>query len=109
MDNYGDHSDVYDGPSLPEIIIPRTRQLGDYAAVVARLIGIFARVAEVSEITLYNDLLTTDRDVIRERVSDGAGDGSVDISMEARMVNGAQAIALATAHLLYTPAPQPRR
>ena len=105
VDNYGDHSDVYDGLSLPEIIIPRTRQLGDYAAVVARLISIFARVAEVSEITLYNDLLTTDRDVIRERVSDGTGDGSVDISMGARMVNGARAIALATACSLYTPRP----
>jgi len=109
VETYGEHSDVYAGQSLPEIIIPRTHQLGDYASVVSRLIGIFARVAEVGEATLYNDPITADRDVIRERVSDGAGDGSVDISMGVRMVNGARAIALATACSLYTPAPQPRR
>ena len=27
---YGEHSDVYDGEALPEIIVPRTAHLGDY-------------------------------------------------------------------------------
>ena len=105
VDTYGDHSDVYAGPSLPELLIPRTRQLGDYGLVVERLIGIFARVAEVSENTIYNDLLTADRDVIRARVSDGYGDGSVAIDSGVKLVNGARDLVLAAACSLHHPRP----
>ena len=97
VDTYGDHSDVYAGPSLPEIIVPRTRELGDYALVVARLIGIFARAAEVGEATLYNDLLTADRDAIRVRAAGGAGDGTVDLDSGVKMVRGARDLVLAAA------------
>ena len=97
VETYGEHSDVYAGQSLPEIIIPRTHQLGDYASVVARLIGIFARVAEVSEATLYNDLITADRDAIRARAVDVAGDGTVDLSSGVKMVRAARDLVLAIA------------
>ena len=97
VETYGEHSDVYAGQSLPEIIIPRTHQLGDYAAVVARLIGIFARVAEVGEATLYNDLITADRDVIRARAVDVAGDGTVDLGSGVKMVRAARDLVLAIA------------
>ena len=97
VETYGEHSDVYAGQSLPEIIIPRTHQLGDYAAVVARLIGIFARVAEVGEATLYNDLITADRDVIRARATDVAGDGTVDLGSGVKMVRAARDLVLAIA------------
>ena len=97
VETYGEHSDVYAGQSLPEIIIPRTHQLGDYASVVARLIGIFARVAEVGEATLYNDLITADRDVIRARAVDVAGDGTVDLSSGVKMVRAARDLVLAIA------------
>ena len=63
VETFGDHSDVYVGSGLPEIIVPRTQVLGDYADIVARLIDIFAHVAEVDESTLYNDLTVADRDV----------------------------------------------
>ena len=36
-DNYGDSSDVYTSDGLPEIIVPRTQRLGDYANVVSQL------------------------------------------------------------------------
>ncbi len=104
-DTYGDHSDVYAGPSRPEIIVPRTRQLGDYAAVAARLIGIFARAAEVSETTLYNDLVIADRDAVRARAADGAADGSVDIESGVKLVTGMRDIALAMACSLNDPKP----
>ena len=97
VETYGEHSDVYAGQSLPEIIIPRTHQLGDYASVVARLIGIFARVAEVGEATLYNDLITADRDVIRARAVDVAGDGTVDLGSGVKMVGAARDLVLAIA------------
>lgn len=104
-DAYGDHSDVYAGPSLPEIIIPRTRRLGDYAPVVARLISIFAQAAEISETALYNDLVIADRDAVRARVSDGAADGSVDLNSGAGLVAGIRDTLLATACSLHNPRP----
>ena len=97
VETYGEHSDVYAGQSLPEIIIPRTQQLGDYASVVSRLIAIFARVAEVGEATLYNDLITADRDVIRARAVDVAGDGTVDLGSGVKMVGAARDLVLAIA------------
>lgn len=104
-DAYGDHSDVYAGPSLPEIIIPRTRRLGDYAPVVSRLISIFAQTAEISETTLYNGLVIADRDAVRARVSDGAADGSVDLNSGVSLVAGIRDTLLATACSLRNPRP----
>lgn len=104
-DAYGDHSDVYAGPSLPEIIIPRTRRLGDYAPVVAQLISIFAQTAEISETALYNDLVIADRDAVRARVSDGAADGSVDLNSGVSLVAGIRDTLLATACSLRNPRP----
>ena len=37
-ERYGAHSDIYAAEGLPEIIVPRTQRLGDYASVVAQLI-----------------------------------------------------------------------
>ena len=58
---YGDYSDIYTADGLPEIILPRTQQLGDYANVVSRLIEIFARVADMDELTLYHRLIAARR------------------------------------------------
>ena len=46
---YGAHSDVYVAPDLPEVILPRTRRLADYADVAARLIRMFAETADMDE------------------------------------------------------------
>ena len=102
-DTFGSHSDVYIGNGLPELLVPRTRNIGDYQRVVAQLVGIFARVADMSEITLYNDLMTTDRDVIRVRV-DG-GDSTVDINEGASLISGARDMLLAAACSLNSPRP----
>ena len=64
-DSYGDSSDVYTSDGLPEIIVPRTQRLGDYANVVSQLIDIFADVAGTDELSVYHDLVSSDRDVIR--------------------------------------------
>lgn len=66
---------VYAGPSLPELLIPRTHQLGDYGLVVARLIEIFAQVAGVSENAIYYELLAIGRDAVSAGVSDDRDDG----------------------------------
>ena len=105
LETFGDHSDVYVGSGLPEIIVPRTQDLGDYADVVTRLIEIFAHVGEVDESTLYNDLIVADRDVIRARAENSDSDGSLDISEGADLVSGARDMLLAVACSLFEPRP----
>ena len=104
-DTYGDHSDVYDGEGLPEIILPRTKNLGDYGRVVARLIEIFASVAELSGLELYRDLVTADRDAFRVRANADSEDGTVAINDGADLVNGARDALLAAACSLQAPRP----
>ena len=103
-DNYGDSSDVYVSDGLPEIILPRTQRLGDYANVVSQLIEIFADVAGTDELSLYRDLVTADRDVIRVRAAEG-GDGAVSVSDGIDLVCGARDIILAAACSLRDPRP----
>ncbi len=94
-DTFGSHSDVYIGNGLPEILVPRTKNIGDYRLVVAQLVGIFASVADISEVALYDNLITTDRDVIRVRVE--GDDNTVDINEGASLVSGARDMLLAAA------------
>ena len=103
VETYREHSDIYTGNGLPEIILPRTKSLKDYTAVVAELVGIFARVGEVDEPTLYRDLVMSDRDVVRVRVADG--DGTVDINEGADLVAGARDMLLAAACSVQDPRP----
>ena len=102
---FGEFSDVYVGPQLPEIIVPRTQRLGDYAHVVARLLAIFSQAAEVSEVELYYNLVVADRDVFRVRVNNGDNDGTVDLSQGVTLVNGARDMLLAAACSLEAPRP----
>jgi hypothetical protein len=96
LESYRDHSDVYTAAELPEIILPRTTRLGDYSSVVLRLIKIFARVAERDELSLYRDLVISDRDIIRVRVAESA-DGSLTINNGVDLVDGARDMLLAAA------------
>lgn len=100
-DTFGSHSDVYIGNGLPEILVPRTKNIGDYRLVVAQLVGIFASVADISEVALYDNLITTDRDVIRVRVE--GDDNTVDINEGASLVSGARDMLLAAACSLENP------
>ncbi len=89
QERYGEHSDVYVAEGLPDIIIPRTERLGDYASVVARMIDVFAQVADQDELTVYRSLVTADRDVVRVRVGE-SDDGSVTLDDGANLIGGAQ-------------------
>ena len=65
------HSDVNVGEAPPEIIVPRTEHLGDYAGVVATRIETIAEVAGQDELTVYRALLTADREVVRMHACGG--------------------------------------
>ena len=105
LEPYGVHSDVYEGAGLPEIIIPRTEHLGDYASVVAALVETFAEVAEQDVLTTYRDLITADRDVIRIRAIDHDHSGSLPVSTGADLVCSARDMVLAAACSLDDPRP----
>lgn len=102
-EDFGLHSDVYAGDGLPEIIVPQTRDIGDYQRVVAQLIEIFARTADMEELEVYHDLVTADRDIIRVQV-DGE-EQTVGLSQGADLIAGAQDMLLATASSLHDPKP----
>lgn len=104
IDTFGDYSDVYSSNRLPEIVLPRTSIIADYARVVGRLVEIFADTAEIDQLSLYRDLVTADRDVIRIRAEDAEG-GSVPVSHGIDMMTGARDMLLAAACSLDDPRP----
>ena len=93
---YRVHSDVYVGEARPELIVPRTERLGDYAGAVATLLEIFAQVVGQDELTVYRSLVTADRDVIRFRAV-GSDDGSVTLEDGVNLVGGARDLLLSAA------------
>ena len=103
-EEYGDHSDVYAADRMPEIILPRHQNLGDYASVVRKLIEVFAEVAETDELALYRDLVTADRDVVRVRAPEGEA-GRVNVSDGVALIHGARDMLLAAACSVQNPQP----
>ena len=103
-ESYREHSDVYIGEELPEIIVPRTTRLGDYASVVAALIETFARVGHQDTLTVYRSLVTADRDVIRIRTAK-SDDGSLGLNDGVKLVEGARDMVLSAACSLRDPRP----
>lgn len=102
---FGTHSDVYAADARPEIIMPRTDQLGDYPMVVSQLVTIFARCKDTDELAIYRDLTAADRDVIRVRSSGGDDDGSIDIDAGVKIVAQSRDLLLAAACAARSPQP----
>ena len=101
---YRTHSDVYVGDARPDIIVPRTERLGDYASVVATLIDTFAETAGQDELSVYRALATADRDAVHVRVAESE-DGSVTLEDGVDLVRGARDLVLAAACSLREPQP----
>ena len=104
IEDYGAHSDVYAAEEMPEVILPRTERLGDYASVVSRLITIFAEAAGRDELSLYRDLVTADSDVVRARVTE-TDDGSLALNRGVDLISGTRDLVLAAACSLREPQP----
>ena len=97
------HSEVYVGEGLPEIIVPHTEDLGDYANIVASLIDTFAAVADQDQTTVYRDLITADRDIVRVRAIDRDYSGSLPVGAGADLVCSSRDMLLAAACSLANP------
>lgn len=102
-DPYGDYSDIYVAEDRPEIVIPRTRNLGDYASVVLRLIEVFTEVAGESQLSVYRDLMTADRDLIRVRA--GGVSGGIAVGDAVALVEASRDLLLAATCSLKNPRP----
>ena len=100
---YGGHADIYIGKDLPEIVLPQTDLLADYASVVSRLIGIFGDLRERDELAVYRDLVGADHDVIRVRAVGAESDGSVLLDEGVELVSQAREMLLAAACATMSP------
>lgn len=102
---YGNHSDVYAAEGLPELVIPRTDRLADYARVVSELLAIFADAGDRDTLALYRDLIGADRDVVRVRAQGAEEDGSVGIETGVGLVSHSYDMLLAAACAATNPQP----
>lgn len=105
LEPYGAHADVYVGVDRPEIVLPRTDRLADYASTVSRLIEAFSSVAERDELATYRDLVGADRDVVRVRSFGADDDGSVSLDAGVKIVAQAREMLLAAACAVHSPQP----
>jgi len=105
---YGAQSDIYAAPGKPELVIPRTKDIGDYASVVAQLLKIYARQANRDELTLYRDLTGAENDVIRVRALGAEADGSISIDAGVELVSRSRDMLLAAACSVTAPRPDYR-
>jgi hypothetical protein len=103
VEPYGAHADVYEGKGKPEIILPRTDRIGDYAAVVSKLIGVFSQVVERDEFATYKDLICADRDIVRVRAFGSDDDGAVSLDAGVNLVSGSRDMLLAAACAAHNP------
>ena len=101
-DKYGDSSYIYTAPNLPEVILPESQNLADYARVVLQLIRVFAEVAEKSEHSVYKELIMFDSDAIRVQVP-ASDDGTISIDRGLKLVKSLKPLLLSAAYSLQNP------
>ncbi|AFK56872.1 hypothetical protein [Tistrella mobilis] len=94
---YGLHGDVYTAPGRPDIILPRSEHLADYAGHMTRLIRIFSEMTGYDDLTTYRELSEADRDVIRIRSVGLSEDGTLPLDRGVRMIEKARDLVLAAA------------
>lgn len=96
-ERFGEHSDVYERANAPELILPGTDALGDYAQIVAEVIRSLSATEGRDEEQVYRDLIGADRDVIRVRAPQADEDGSVSLDAGVELVSQARDMLLSAA------------
>ncbi len=93
----GDFSHLFAADAFPEILVPNTNALDDYASVVSSLIDVFSDKQNRNQYEVYRDLVDADNDVIRVRATGDAEDGSIPIDAGVELVVNAKNMLLAAA------------
>ena len=94
---FGASSDVYQHDGHAEIVLPRTQNIADYASVVWRLLSAFSDVTMLPALSVYRDLVTADRDVVRFRLLDSADDGAIPVEVGVTAIQAARDLILSAA------------
>lgn len=80
-----------------ELLVPIRRDLGDYASVMSDIIRVLSDVEGRSELQVYGDLITSDKDVIRFALPGSDEDGSIRVSDGAVIVDSVSDLLLSAA------------
>ena len=94
---FGASADVYQHEQQAEIVVPRTQNIADYANVVLRLLSAFAQAQALPELSIYRDLVTADRDIVRFRLLESAEDGAVSVETGVAVMQAVRDLLLAAA------------
>lgn len=96
-ETFGKHSQIYAKPGHPELIIPRTDKISDYASVVRSIINTISNLENRDQISIYRDLLQVDSDIIRLRAPKAKRDGSISVDAGVAMFHNAREMLLSAA------------
>ena len=94
---FGASSDVYQHDLQAEIVLPRSQNIADYASVVWRLLSAFSEATTLPPLSVYRDLVTADRDVVRFRLLDSAEDGAIPVEIGVAAIQAARDLILSAA------------
>jgi len=88
---------LYQASSGSEVFAPGSDHLADYADAVAAVIAEIGRFENRDELSVYRDLVTADRDLIRFRAPQADGDGAIDLAQGVDLVRQSKEVLLAAA------------
>ena len=98
VEPYGDIGDVYAfGNESPEIVVPLSSHFGDYTLRLEQMVTILADTEEREREAVLRDLSMADVDLVRVRMSESGGDGSISIDTAAEVVKQSRNMLLAAA------------
>lgn len=95
--DFGDRGVLYTFGAVSEVFAPGSDRLADYGEAVAAVLAEIAKVEERSELSVYRDLVSADRDLIRFRAPQADDDGSIDLTLGVDLVRQGREALLAAA------------
>ena len=106
VEPYGDYGDVYAFGNEPsEIIVPISSRFTDYGLSIGQVITILANMEEREEDAVLRDLSLADVDLIRVRMQESGGDGSIPIDTAVVMIRESRNLLLSAACSALRPQP----
>ena len=103
---YGDVGHIYEFDSAtPNIIIPTSNHFADYTLVLRRLIGILSSVEGRDQRIIVRDMMLTDVDQVRVRISDTNDDGSIPAEAGVTLIQQSWNMLRAAARSAWFPQP----
>ena len=88
-----------------ELVVPMSQQLGDYGRVFNEIIETLSKVEERDGLTILRELSMADWDLVRVRLPEVSGDGSIPIGMGVTLIEQSRNMLLAAACSALRPQP----